>query len=51
MIGDPFPAVDPEVSFPYVPTFRDPADKTAKVPGWLNDPTMYHNRGDLDVLR
>ena len=44
-IGDPFPAVDPEVSFPYVPTFRDPADADVKVPGWLNDPTMYHNRG------
>ncbi|WP_377640701.1 alpha-amylase family glycosyl hydrolase [Oryzobacter terrae] len=44
-IGDPFPEVDPAVSFPYVPTFRTEADKTAKVPGWLNDPTMYHNRG------
>ena len=44
-IGDPFPEVDPEVSFPYVPTFRDPADATVKVPAWLNDPTMYHNRG------
>jgi len=44
-IGDPFPAVDPAVSFPYVPTFRDPADASVKVPDWLNDPTMYHNRG------
>jgi glycosidase len=44
-IGDPFPAVDPAVSFPYVPTFRDPADADVKVPAWLNDPTMYHNRG------
>ena len=44
-IGDPFPEVDPEVSFPYEPAFRDPADATVKVPGWLNDPTMYHNRG------
>ena len=44
-IGDPFPEVDPEVTFPYEPTFRDPADATVKVPGWLNDPTMYHNRG------
>jgi glycosidase len=44
-IGDPFPEVDPEISFPYVPTFRDPADESLKVPGWLNDPTMYHNRG------
>ncbi|HYN67635.1 MAG TPA: alpha-amylase family glycosyl hydrolase [Ornithinibacter sp.] len=44
-IGDPFPAVDPEVSFPYEPTFKDPADASVKVPDWLNDPTMYHNRG------
>ena len=44
-IGDPFPDVDPAVSFPYTPTFRDPADESVKVPGWLNDPTMYHNRG------
>ncbi len=45
MIGDPFPAVDAATSFPYVPTFKTEADKTVKVPGWLNDPTMYHNRG------
>jgi glycosidase len=44
-IGEPFPAVDAAVSFPYVPTFREPADANAKVPAWLNDPTMYHNRG------
>ncbi|MEV0429158.1 pullulanase-type alpha-1,6-glucosidase [Micromonospora sp. NPDC050495] len=33
-------------SFPYTPTFASPADAKAKVPAWLNDPTMYHNRGD-----
>jgi glycosidase len=44
-IGDPFPAVDPQTSFPYVPTYRDPSDEDVKVPDWLNDPTMYHNRG------
>ncbi|WUS01710.1 pullulanase-type alpha-1,6-glucosidase [Streptomyces sp. NBC_01261] len=39
-----FPAVT-TASFPKTPTV--PADKTnAKVPSWLNDPTMYHNRGD-----
>ena len=43
---DTFPAVDPAVTFPYRPTFRSEADKTRKVPAWLNDPTMYHNRGD-----
>ncbi|MFJ3333396.1 pullulanase-type alpha-1,6-glucosidase [Streptomyces sp. NPDC086766] len=32
-------------SFPYTPVV--PADrKDVKVPSWLNDPTMYHNRGD-----
>ncbi|MGW3037351.1 pullulanase-type alpha-1,6-glucosidase [Streptomyces sp. NPDC001178] len=39
-----FPAVDTG-SFPRTPTVTA-ADKNAKVPAWLNDPTMYHNRGD-----
>ena len=38
--------MDPATSFPYTPVFRTAADATAKVPAWLNDPTMYHNRGD-----
>ncbi|HEY5979961.1 MAG TPA: alpha-amylase family glycosyl hydrolase, partial [Microlunatus sp.] len=33
-------------SFPYTPVFPTPADATAKSPAWLNDRTMYHNRGD-----
>ncbi|WP_433571159.1 pullulanase-type alpha-1,6-glucosidase [Streptomyces sp. CA-251247] len=37
------PAVDAD-SFPYTPVTRD--NTGAKVPSWLNDPTMYHNRGD-----
>ncbi|MFD5327670.1 pullulanase-type alpha-1,6-glucosidase [Streptomyces sp. NPDC127092] len=32
-------------SFPYTPV-QKPGDKAVKVPAWLNDPTMYHNRGD-----
>ncbi|MFF7200778.1 pullulanase-type alpha-1,6-glucosidase [Streptomyces sp. NPDC008141] len=36
-------AVDAD-SFPYTPVTRD--NTAAKVPSWLNDPTMYHNRGD-----
>src|SRR3954454_347804 len=40
-----FPKVD-TTSFPYTPTFKTNADKTVKVPAWLNDPTMYHNRGN-----
>ena len=45
-INKPFPLMDPEVSFPYTPVFRTEEDATVKVPDWLNDPTMYHNRGD-----
>ncbi|MEO5835026.1 MAG: pullulanase-type alpha-1,6-glucosidase [Nakamurella sp.] len=44
--GNTFPTLDPNVSFPYVPTFLTEADKTVKVPAWLNDPTYYHNRGN-----
>ncbi|MFE6827744.1 pullulanase-type alpha-1,6-glucosidase [Streptomyces sp. NPDC057690] len=42
--GTKFPAVDAG-SFPRTPTVTA-AQRTAKVPSWLNDPTMYHNRGD-----
>jgi glycosidase len=39
-----FPEVD-ETSFPYVPTV--PAgEEDAKNPAWLNDPLLYHNRGN-----
>ncbi|MFJ4618393.1 pullulanase-type alpha-1,6-glucosidase [Streptomyces sp. NPDC088812] len=42
--AEDFPATDAD-SFAYTPTVA--ADKKdAKVPSWLNDPTMYHNRGD-----
>ncbi|MCF6377484.1 alpha-amylase [Nocardioides KLBMP 9356] len=41
--SEPFPAVDLD-SFPYRPEV--PAgEEDAKVPAWLNDPTLYHNRG------
>jgi pullulanase-type alpha-1,6-glucosidase len=36
-----FPAVDTG-SFPYTPQVTS----NTKVPAWLNEPTMYHNRGD-----
>ncbi|MFF0214856.1 pullulanase-type alpha-1,6-glucosidase [Streptomyces vinaceus] len=39
-----FPAVDAE-SFPRTPFVPD-AKKNLKAPAWLNDPTMYHDRGD-----
>jgi pullulanase-type alpha-1,6-glucosidase len=45
--GSPdFPALDAATSFPYVPVFPSPSDETAKTPSWLNDPTLYHNRGN-----
>ncbi|MFI6338163.1 pullulanase-type alpha-1,6-glucosidase [Streptomyces sp. NPDC050535] len=39
-----FPEVDAD-SFPRTPTVPA-AKRNTKVPSWLNDPTMYHNRGD-----
>ncbi|MET8033700.1 pullulanase-type alpha-1,6-glucosidase [Streptomyces sp. NPDC005345] len=42
--GHGFPSVDTG-SFPRTPTVPA-AKKHAKVPSWLNDPTMYSNRGD-----
>jgi len=42
---DGFPTLDPATSFPYTPVVAE-AEKTAKTPDWLNDPTLYHNRGN-----
>lgn len=39
-----FPAVDAQ-SFPRTPFVPD-AKKNLKAPAWLNDPAMYHDRGD-----
>ncbi|MEV5727262.1 alpha-amylase family glycosyl hydrolase, partial [Streptomyces pharetrae] len=39
-----FPAVD-SFTFPYTPVVA-PDKRNLKVPSWLNDPAMYHNRGD-----
>ena len=47
LAGSPdFPALDAATSFPYTPVFPRPEDATVKAPEWLNDPTMYHNRGN-----
>lgn len=42
--GD-FPELDPATSFPYTPQVA-PEDADVKVPAWLNDPALYHNRGN-----
>ena len=44
-----FPALDPTTSFPYTPVL-DPAEQNLKVPAWLNDVTLYHNRGDTTFV-
>ncbi|ACQ79737.1 alpha amylase catalytic region [Beutenbergia cavernae DSM 12333] len=45
LAGEEFPELDPAVSFPHEPVI--PAgQEDAKTPAWLNDPTLYHNRGD-----
>ena len=43
--SDDFPELNLQ-SFPYSPVFPTAADATVKVPAWLNDRTMYHNRGN-----
>nr|WP_061966220.1 alpha-amylase family glycosyl hydrolase [Demequina aurantiaca] len=40
-----FPPLDAQTSFPYVPVL-DPGEEDAKTPAWLNDVTLYHNRGN-----
>jgi alpha-amylase len=42
---DSFPTLDPGVSFPYHP-FLHAGDEHVKRPEWLNDLTLYHNRGN-----
>jgi alpha-amylase len=43
--GNTFPPLNPAVSFPYTPEL-EPAETNLKVPSWLNDVTLYHNRGN-----
>src|SRR5918995_291023 len=47
--SDTFPPLSPTVSFPYTPVV-DPAEENLKVPAWLNDLTLYHNRGDTTFV-
>lgn len=45
--GD-FPEVS-DASFPYQPVTR-PGEENAKTPAWLNDVSVYHNRGNTSFL-
>ncbi|MEU4564273.1 alpha-amylase family glycosyl hydrolase [Actinoplanes sp. NPDC023936] len=40
-----YPRVFPPLQFPYTPVL-DESEKNLKNPAWLNDVTLYHNRGD-----
>ena len=44
-----FPKLNAEVSFPAAPTFKSEAERGIKNPAWLNDPTVYHNRGEVST--
>ena len=44
-----FPALSPTTSFPYTPVL-EPGEENLKVPAWLNDVTLYHNRGDTTFV-
>jgi glycosidase len=43
--GSDFPRLSPMVSFPRVPVVPE-GEAHAKAPDWLNDVTLYHNRGN-----
>ncbi len=43
--GSTFPEIDAATSFPYQPVVPPGRRERVKTPAWLNDPTMYHNRG------
>jgi alpha-amylase len=42
-----FPKLVDTTGFPATPVIRNPKDRNIKVPQWLNDPTAYHNRGEI----
>ena len=46
---DTFPPLSPTVSFPYTPVL-EPGEENLKVPAWLNDVTLYHNRGNTTFV-
>ena len=44
-----FPALDADTSFPYHP-FNPAGEENRKVPAWLNDVNLYHNRGNTTFV-
>jgi alpha-amylase len=44
-----FPPLSPTESFPYTPVL-EAAEQNLKVPSWLNDVTLYHNRGNTTFI-
>jgi glycosidase len=44
-----FPKLSAESSFPASPTFQNDTDRKIKNPDWLNDPGVYHNRGEVST--
>ena len=46
---DQFPPLSPTVSFPYTPVL-EAEEQNVKVPGWLNDVTLYHHRGNTTFV-
>lgn len=44
-----FPALDAAKSFPAVPVVPE-AERAVKHPAWLNDVTLYHNRGNTTFM-
>jgi alpha-amylase len=46
---DSFPTLDPDTSFPYTPELAAD-EEDLKVPDWLNDVTLYHNRGNTTFI-
>ncbi|TQJ69096.1 glycosidase [Arthrobacter sp. SLBN-100] len=47
--AESFPKLGAATSFPYKPVL-EPGEENLKVPAWLNDPTLYHNRGDTTFV-
>jgi len=44
-----FPPLSAATSFPYKPVLA-PGEESLKVPAWLNDTTLYHNRGNTTFV-